>query len=329
MSLDREAVSFSNYNMINVAGKAASMRRALAKGSIILEPEAFTKLMARELPKGDPFPLAEAAAVMAAKRTADIVPLCHPLRLDGVKVWFQDEPDQKKVTVFCEVYARERTGVEMEALAGVNAALLTIYDLSKQLTKHSYFSDIMLLEKEGGKSGYWTRDKQSKEPEYDDPILVNLRASVITVSDSSASGKRVDLSGPCLKDLAEAKGASVVHTKVVPDSKEEIEEALKEAISIEAQIIFTSGGTGLGPRDMTPEVVEGFCDRMVPGIGEMLRDAGQSFTPYSILSRLNAGIKDKTLIIAFPGSPKAVKQNFDLLLGVLPHALKMLGGEGH
>ena len=143
------------YRMIDVGAKDVTRRRAVATGRIRLGSVAFPMVRDRRLPKGDPLVLAETAGILAAKKTADLVPLCHPLGLDHVVVAFELDSESESVTVFCQAATSARTGVEMEALAGAQIALLTIWDLAKQVEPALEIGGIRLVLKEGGKSGRW------------------------------------------------------------------------------------------------------------------------------------------------------------------------------
>ena len=143
------------YRMIDVGGKNVTRRRAIATGRIRLGSVAYPMVRDRSLPKGDPLMLAETAGILAAKKTADLIPLCHPLGLDHVVVAFELDPASEAVIAFCQAATSARTGVEMEALAGVQIALLTIWDLAKQVEADLAIDGVRLLLKEGGKSGRW------------------------------------------------------------------------------------------------------------------------------------------------------------------------------
>lgn len=144
-----------HYRMVDVGDKSVTQRRALATGRIILGARTFALVRDAALPKGDALRLAEVAGVMAAKKTADIIPLCHPLGLDHVAIAFRLEASSHSVAAFCRTATSARTGVEMEALAGVHGALLTIWDLAKQVEAALSIEGVRLLRKEGGKSGLW------------------------------------------------------------------------------------------------------------------------------------------------------------------------------
>lgn len=142
-----------HYRMVDVGAKAVTRRRAIATGHIRMSNDTFVQVRDGTLPKGDPLRLAEVAGVLAAKRTAEIIPLCHPLGLDHVAVAFRPDESLPGVHVFCQASTSARTGVEMEALAGVSGALMTIWDLAKQVQADLAIDGIRLLLKEGGKSG--------------------------------------------------------------------------------------------------------------------------------------------------------------------------------
>ena len=141
----------SYFKMVDVGPKSATHRKAQAQGQIIMSQEAFLSLKNGKNPKGNVLALAEVAGIMAAKKTAELIPLCHPLPLDQVRLRFQLNESSSSVTVFCEVSTFAKTGVEMEALSGVNGALLSIYDLSKAIDPVLSIQNVRLNVKEGGK----------------------------------------------------------------------------------------------------------------------------------------------------------------------------------
>ena len=143
------------FRMIDVGEKAATKRRAVARGRIQMSREAFEAIRRGTNPKGDVLAQAEVAGMLAAKRTADLIPLCHPLPLDQVTVRFEADEATTSIIATCEASATAKTGVEMEALLGVSGALLAVYDLTKILDPALTISDIHLRIKEGGKSGRW------------------------------------------------------------------------------------------------------------------------------------------------------------------------------
>ena len=159
---DREPRA-SHLSMIDVGEKVPTRRRARALGRIRMSAEAFRALRDGTNPKGDVLGQAEVAGLLAAKRTAEVIPLCHPLPLEQVVLRFELEPDSCAVVAFCEAAATARTGVEMEALSGVCGALLAIYDLCKAVDPVLTISEVRLQVKEGGKSGRWVHPAEGEE----------------------------------------------------------------------------------------------------------------------------------------------------------------------
>jgi molybdopterin adenylyltransferase len=157
-----------------------------------------------------------------------------------------------------------------------------------------------------------------------------MKVNVLTISDRASKGIYEDLSGPAIeKIIREAIAAAEIFRVIIPDEKTAILKALQEAVSAGADFILTTGGTGLSDRDITPEVCAEYCDKSLPGIAETLRSESCKETPQAMLSRGYAGIKDKTVIVNFPGSVKAVTLCTKTLLPVMEHAIKMINNEGH
>jgi molybdenum cofactor synthesis domain-containing protein len=157
-------------------------------------------------------------------------------------------------------------------------------------------------------------------------------AAVLTTSDKGAAGEREDTSGAAIRELLGTIGIDVTQYEIVPDDRETIAERLRDwCDSGEVQLIVTTGGTGLGPRDVTPDATKAVLDYEVPGIAEAMRAEGLRHTPMSMISRAVAGVRNGVLIINLPGSPKSVRENLAVVLPVLGHALDLLagGGAGH
>ncbi|NIM03852.1 molybdenum cofactor biosynthesis protein [bacterium] len=158
---------------------------------------------------------------------------------------------------------------------------------------------------------------------------MKVLVGILTVSDKGSKGERIDESGGVIKKIVEEKlEARVKKYEVVPDEKGTIIKKLKEMVNERIDLIFTTGGTGLSPRDVTPEATREVIDKEVPGIEEAMRMKGLEKTPHSMLSRGVAGIKEKSLIINLPGSPKAVRESLEVVLPVIPHALDIIAGRG-
>ena len=157
-----------------------------------------------------------------------------------------------------------------------------------------------------------------------------MRVAILTVSDSVFRGERSDLSGPALRERCAQLGWTVVAAEVVPDDSSTIQAFLIAcADSQQADLILTTGGTGLGPRDVTPEATAAVCARLIPGIGEVMRAAGKGMTPHAALSRAVAGVRAQSLVVNLPGSPKGAVESLDTVAALLPHAVDVLRGAGH
>jgi molybdenum cofactor synthesis domain-containing protein len=153
-----------------------------------------------------------------------------------------------------------------------------------------------------------------------------LKAAIVTISTKGAVGKRVDESGPAIRAALEAAGIAVVHTKLVADGVTPVGNAIREATQ-KANVVITSGGTGLSPNDMTPEATRRVIDREAPGIAEALRAHSLTKTPHGMLSRGVAGTLGPSLIVNLPGSPKAALESLEVLIPVLAHAVELLAGD--
>ncbi len=154
---------------------------------------------------------------------------------------------------------------------------------------------------------------------------MTIRFGILTLSDRSSRGERVDSSGPALAALIQAEGWSVVKQALLPDEESGIRAILTNwTDSGEMDVILTTGGTGFSPRDVTPEATRAVIDRDAPGLAEAMRAASLQVTPHAMLSRVVTGIRAKTLIINLPGSPKGAVENLQVVLPVLPHAVQLL-----
>jgi len=153
------------------------------------------------------------------------------------------------------------------------------------------------------------------------------KAHVVTVSDGAFHGKREDASGQALLSLLSQGGFEVDNPEVVPDEAERIREAVMTAVERGVDLVVATGGTGLGPRDVTPQAISTIIDYEVPGIGEAMRRAGANSTPMAALSRSMAGVRKRTLIISVPGSPKGATESLEAVMPVIGHAIQLLHGD--
>jgi molybdopterin adenylyltransferase len=156
--------------------------------------------------------------------------------------------------------------------------------------------------------------------------MLQISAAVLTVSDSSARGLRADLSGPAVVEVLREAQYNVLHTEIVADDAELIQSALIR-ISDQARLVVTTGGTGIAPRDVTPEATRAVCFRLIEGLPERMRAVGSQTTPMAVLSRAVCGIRNETLIVNLPGSPSAARQSLGAVIQLIPHILDLIAGK--
>jgi cyclic pyranopterin monophosphate synthase len=310
--------------MVDVGGKPVTARRARAAATVRMRPDVLATLLEASGPKGDALGVARLAGIAGAKRTAELVPLAHPLPLDRVDVELTPDAASGTVRIETEARATARTGVEMEALTAASVAALTLYDMAKALQRDISIERIELLEKEGGRSGTWTRGGEQARHQADHEALV------ITCSNRSAAGQRDDASGPAVVDALRDAGWDVApEVQVLADDEARIATALVAAADAGYRLVLTTGGTGLTPGDVTPAATRLIIDREVPGLAELMRVTGMASTPMAALSRGVVGTRGATLIVNLPGSPRGAQESLSALLPVLRHAVDQLAGGDH
>ena len=302
--------------MFDVGDKPDTLRIATARAIVKVSAETVSLIKEGKSPKGDIVDAARISATMGAKRTWDLLPYCHPIPIDHVKVDVSIKTESIEVDV--QVKTTWKTGVEMESLTGASIAALTIYDMLKPVDETLAIESIKLLSKSGGLKDFYEK--------YDKP----LSAVVIVISDSVSKGERSDKSGKLAVERLNESGFEVIDYRIIPDDPSQIESSLVRGCDeLKADLVLTSGGTGLGPRDTTPESTRKVLEKEISGISEALRMHGQRRTPLSMLSRGAAGVRGKSVVVNLPGSAKAVSESLDALLPGILHASKMLGGHGH
>jgi molybdenum cofactor biosynthesis protein MoaC len=302
--------------MRDVSNKPNTLRTAKATSLLHCLPETIAAIRSGNVPKADPLGVAKVAAIQAAKNTSMLIPYCHQVPLDfvGVEVELRDA----SVHFFTEVKAVWKTGVEMEALVAASTAALTLYDMLKAIDDTMEIGSISLLKKEGGKS------------DFPKGTVSQVRAGVLVLSDMASKGQRQELSGNAIKERLEAMGIAVMDCTILPDEQNLIEENLVRLCDkLGLDIVLTTGGTGLGPRDVTPEATRNVIQRELPGVEEFLRSYGQERTRYAMLGRGVAGVRGKTVIVNLPGSVGGVNDSLDILFPWLLHSLEMIKGGGH
>src|SRR5690606_2200090 len=315
--------------MRDISHKINTLRTALAHAVIYITELTAVKIQRDELPKGNLFDVARAAAFLGAKTTPQLLPHCHPVNIDAMQVDFEyiypsSHPDfftepQLRAGILITVSAKSigRTGIEMETLTAASIAALELYDMLKPVDNQLEIGHIRLANKTGGKSDH-------------NRFLAPLATCAILVcSDATASGHRQDNSGRKIEEMLEATGAQVLDYQIVAGEKPRIQQAVKTWVDRDIHFIFTTGGTGLGPRDVTVEAVSELIDKRADGIVEAMRGHGQQRTPLAMMSRSVAGTIGNSLIVTLPGSTNGVKECLEAILPALFHARKMMMGGGH
>lgn len=299
--------------MIDISDKVLSARVAIAQGKIFMDKKTIKSIENKSLSKGDVLTVAKISGIQAAKKTYESIPMCHQINLSFIDVSFIIETDCIKISAIAKT--NEATGVEMEALSAVSNAALTIYDMCKSADKNMSISNVCLIKKTGGKSSHNTNYRP--------------KVGVITLSDSAFSGENQDLSGLILSEGFRDSGCTIKETIILPDGSEELIPTIKEWSSKNVELILTTGGTGLGSRDLTTGIIEKILDSKLPGVEQALHSYGYTKIKSAMLSRLLAGVMGKTIIICLPGSPGAVKDALNVLIPSIFHSFHILRDEKH
>ena len=302
--------------MVNITHKSSTLRQAIAIGELkVSKKETIDAIVNKQVPKGDVFEFSRAAGLLACKKTYEVIPDCHPLPIEYASI--THEIINLSIIIRVEVHTIYKTGVEVEAMHGVSITALTMYDMLKPIDDGIQISSIRLERKKGGKS-----DIKYAYPE-------TVKAAVITCSDSISKGNNIDVSGDVIESKLKLYKLDVTHREAVADDYDTIQIKTKELIEKGYQLILFTGGTGLSPRDVTPDAIRPLLDREVPGIMEVARDYGQQRTPYAMLSRGVAGFIGDSLIITIPGSPRGAEETMDALFPYILHVFRVKEGVRH
>lgn len=301
--------------MINITHKSPTLRKAIAQAIVrVSKPETILAVKDRAVPKGDVLEMAKVAGLFAAKRTADMIPDCHPLPIEFTSVSY--EIGVMEIKVMVEIHTIYKTGVEVEAMHAASVVALTMYDMLKPIDKGISIEQIKLQEKKGGKSDQQTDFSQ-------------LKAAVVVCSDTLSQGVGEDKSGKIIAAKLESLKIQVLNFTIIPDDSIQIQNLANDALAQGIDLLIYTGGTGLSPRDVTPESLESLLDRRIIGIEEAIRSYGQQRVPTAMLSRSLAGTMGKMLVLALPGSSTGAGESMDAIFPAVLHSFKVLSGERH
>lgn len=301
--------------MVDITHKTNTLRIATAQAIVqVSKRETVEAIQNRTVPKGDVFEMAKAAGFLAVKKTPDLLPDCHPIPVEYTGVQYRIED----LTIVIELTVKTiyKTGVEVEAMHGASVVALTMYDMLKPIDEGVEIRNIRLLEKKGGKS-----DRKAA-PE-------GLKVAVVVCSDSISKGIGEDRSGKKIVDKLGAFALEVGDYSIIADEKAGIQTKLRSLQGTGYNLVIITGGTGLSPRDVTPEAVSELIDREIPGIAETARQYGQERVPTSMLSRSAAGFMGEMLVITMPGSTGGVTEYIDALFPHVLHVFNVLEGKKH
>ncbi|MEK9614012.1 MAG: bifunctional molybdenum cofactor biosynthesis protein MoaC/MoaB [Flavobacteriaceae bacterium] len=301
--------------MVDITLKKNTLRKATAQAIVrVSSKDTIVAIKNGTVPKGDVFEMSRAAGLLGVKKTAEILPDCHPLPIEFTG--FEFEINDREITIRCTIKTIYKTGVEVEAMHGASIVALNMYDMLKPIDNGVEIHAIKLLSKKGGKSDVY--DVQS-----------HLTAAVIVCSDSISAGQKKDAAGKAIIDVLKKWKVETSHYQVIPDEISIIQQTLeKQKTSGNSLIIFT-GGTGLSPRDQTPEAIRPLLDKTIPGMEETIRSFGQNRTPYAMLSRSVVGMIENRLVLALPGSTKGAVESMHALFPAALHLFDIVKGAQH
>ncbi len=297
--------------MVDITHKITTLREATAIAVVrTSSEETIKRIKDNSVPKGNVFEMAKAAGLLGVKKTPELLPDCHPLPIEYTGIDY--EVKELEIEISVTVKTIYKTGVEVEAMHGASIVALTMYDMLKPIDKNVEIGTIKLQQKKGGKSSF----KVNSE---------GLTAQIVVCSDTISKGIGEDKAGKAIQAKLKEQGISS-EIGIIPDEAEEIRSALKNTNS---NLVIFTGGTGVGPRDVTPETIEPMLDLKLKGVEEQMRNYGQQRMPYAMLSRSLAGIMDGKLVLALPGSTKGAAECMDAIFPHVLHVFKVIEGKRH
>ncbi|GAA3777663.1 bifunctional molybdenum cofactor biosynthesis protein MoaC/MoaB [Flavobacterium ginsengiterrae] len=301
--------------MVDITHKISTLREATATAIVKVSRQETIEAVEKNLvPKGNVLEMAKTAGLFAVKNTHLSIPDCHPLPIEFTSVNYKIEG--LEIHIIFKVKTVYKTGVEVEAMHGASIVALTMYDMLKPIDKEIEISTIKLINKEGGKSSFKNKFRDT------------IKAAVFVCSDSIFAGEKEDRSGKVIVEKLDTCGVETSHYEIIPDELDIIQEKTK-AFAKENQLVIFTGGTGLSPRDVTPEALEPLLESRIPGVEEAIRNYGQQRMPYAMLSRTVAGTLSKSIVLALPGSTNGARESMDAVFPHLLHVFHILKGKNH
>jgi len=296
--------------MRDITHKISTQRTALASSIIKMKPESVEAIKTNTTyPKKDILGVAKAAGFLAVKNTPQAIPLCHPIPIEDVTIDYEFAHDFIKILI--EVQTIYKTGCEVEAMHGASLVALTIYDMIKPMDKTAEIHHTRLESKTGGKT------------DFRKPVKRGLKTAVIVMSDSISEGKKEDKAGKHIVERLAEFNVDCEHYTVIPDDAKALVSLVETYEKDGTDLVITCGGTGVSPRDITPETLRPLFTKDMSTLMEAARAYGQERTPYAMLSRGVAGFINETLVLTFPGSTKGTRETLDALLPYVFHLFKV------
>ena len=301
--------------MVDITHKNNTIRIATAQAIVrVSHQKTIDAIEQGKVPKGNVFEMSRAAGLLGIKKTPELLPDCHPLPIEYASIAY--DINGLEIQVLVTVKTIYKTGVEVEAMHGASIVALNMYDMLKPIDKGVEIHHIKLLEKKGGKS-----DMKTPSTPID--------AAVIVCSDSISKGVGKDKSGKAIIELLETYKVSISDFDVIPDDITGIQNKTKTLVEKGIPLIIFTGGTGLSPRDNTPEAIETLIEKRIPGIEEAIRSYGQNRTQFAMLSRSVAGLIGSSLVIAVPGSTNGAKESIQAIFPAVLHVFDIIKGAKH
>ncbi|TVQ07286.1 MAG: bifunctional molybdenum cofactor biosynthesis protein MoaC/MoaB [Balneolaceae bacterium] len=297
--------------MINISHKRNSLRYAKATGKLITTPDVIGKVRNKQVPKGDVLEVSRSAGILAGKRTSEWIVFCHSMPVDWIEITY--ELQTESIIFYAEAEAVWKTGVEMEAVTAVMAAMLNAYDMLKPLDADITMTEIRLLEKRGGKS------------DMTDIFTPPVKTALISVDTAKKEGARADRSAEVIREFLKNEPVELAFESIIEEKYEAVkQQLLKITEQKSVELIILCGSTGPAPKDIVPNVIREISDREVPGISHAIYKYGIERTPFAMMSDQTAGIRNGVLMIALPGSSRGSMESMHALFPGLLHIFKTL-----